>query len=335
MKQMFGTISKRNLIISVIVFAVLGLFPLFTKSNYILSVGVTFCVFASLGTSWNFIGGYANQICWCQAAFVSIGAYTSFLLYNHFGITPWIGMFAGMAISLVMSLIIGSVSFRLRGPFFSLTTIAFGELCRIFLLYKKDITKGANGLVVTFKEDSFLHMTFRSDKSYYYILFAFLIISVCIGWFVEKSRLGYYLRAIKADEDAVRSLGINSNAVKLKAFAISAVIASAIGTVYGFFMNYIDPVSVGSLDLSTKIGSMAIVGGMGTLSGPLLGAALLVPLAEVANALLGSSGAGMLLYGLMLILVFMFRPKGIRSFLGKDVFSSIWPVKAKSKKAGE
>jgi branched-chain amino acid transport system permease protein len=314
-------VRPSNVVFTLLVFAILGIAPLFINDNYILSVGVTFCVFAGLGTSWNLIGGYAHQICWCQAAFLAIGAYTSFLLYNLCGITPWLGMPIGMAISAVAAVIIGSVSFRLRGPFFSLTTIAFGELVRIFLLYKKDLTKGANGLVVTFRSDSFLNMTFRSDRSYYYILLALLIISVAIAWYVEKSRLGYYLRAIRADEDAVRSLGINSNVVKLKAFVISACIASAIGTVYAFFLSYIDPASVGGLDLSTKIGSMAIVGGMGTLSGPLLGAAVLVPMSELANKLLGTSGSGMLLYGLLLIIVFLFRPKGIRSFFGKHIFS--------------
>jgi len=313
---------------------VMILFPLLLKNNYLLSVGVSFLVFACLGSAWNLIGGYAAQISWCHAAFVAIGSYTSVIMFNSLRISPWIGMLAGMAISAIAAIVIGSISFRLRGPFFSLSTIAFAELVRVFLQYKKDLTKGSNGLVVTYKQDSFANLTFSSDIYYYYIMLAFLIITLLIVWKVERSRLGYYLKAIKADEDAVQSLGINSNIVKLKAFVISALIASAVGTVYAFFLTYIDPASVGGIDLSMKIGSMAIVGGMGTLIGPILGAAFLIPLSEIANILLGSSGSGMLLYGLMLIIVFTYRPKGIRSLFFKDHVHNM-RASVHTKKGGE
>lgn len=322
------TISR---ILGAIAFLALVITPLLTENKYLITVMATFFVFACLGSAWNLIGGYAAQISWCHAAFVAIGAYTSVILYNRSGITPWLGMLVGMGISALTSVIIGSVSFRLRGPFFSLSTIAFAELVRVFLNWAKELTKGSSGLVVTYRRDSFLSLTFSSPKSFYYILLGFLVVTLAVVWLVERSRLGYYLKAIKADEDAVLSLGINSNIVKLKAFLISALIASAIGTVYAFFMSYIDPTSVGGLDLSTKIGSMAIVGGLGTLIGPVLGAAFLVPLSEIANILLGTSGSGMLLYGLMLILVFTYRPKGIRSFFVKErKYSAKAPTRAKA-----
>ncbi|WRS27951.1 branched-chain amino acid ABC transporter permease [Oscillospiraceae bacterium MB08-C2-2] len=320
--------SRKALIIGGLALAFLAIFPLFSNNNYFLSVGVTFCVFASLGSAWNLIGGYAAQISWCHATFVAIGAYTSYLLYIHLGISPWIGMLAGMALSSGAALFIGNISFRLRGPFFSLSTIAFAELVRVYLQWHKDLTKGANGLVVTFKEDSFVNLMFSTVKPYYYIMLGVLVVSVFVCWNVARSRLGYYLKAIKADEDAVNSLGISSNEAKMKAFVISALIASAVGTVYAFFLGYIDPQSFGSLDLSTKIGSMAIVGGLGTIAGPLIGAAFLVPLSEVANILLGSAGAGMLLYGLSIMLVFTFRPEGIVSlFKGKKADPATVPVK--------
>lgn len=308
-------------ILGIVAILLLAVAPLFIKSNYYLSVGVTFCVFAALGSAWNLIGGYAGQVGWCHAAFLAIGAYASYLLYIRLGISPWIGMLLGMAISAVAAFFIGLISFRLRGPFFALSTIAFAELVRVYLTWHKDLTKGANGLVVTYREDSFVNMTFASVTQYYYLMLVFLLITVFICWKISKSRLGYYLRAIKADEDAVCSLGISSNQVKIKAFVISAVIASAIGTVFAFFLGYIDPQSFASLDISTKIGTMAIVGGLGTLSGPLIGAAFLVPLSEIANMLLGSSGAGMLLYGLMLILVFVFKPEGIVSLFYRKKFN--------------
>lgn len=308
-------ISKLSLIVSAVVLALLWLFPLFAQSDYLLAVGVTFCVFAATGSAWNLIGGYAGQISWCHATFLSIGAYTSYILFLRYGISPWIGMLVGMVISALAALFIGSISFRLRGPFFSLSTIAFAELVRVYLTWHKELTKGSNGLVVTYREPNFSQMMFSSSQSYYYILLVFLMAAVFVCWWISRSRIGYYLRAIKANEDAVCSLGVSSNRVKIQAFVVSAVIVSAVGTVYAFFLGYIDPQSVASLDVSTKIGTMAIVGGLGTIAGPLIGAAFLVPLSEVANILLGSSGAGMLLYGLLLIAIFVFRPDGIISLL--------------------
>ena len=300
-----------------LVIALIALVPCFTKSNYIISVGVTTLAFACFGTAWNIIGGYAGQISWSHATFVAIGAYSSFLLFNNFGITPWIGMLVGVAISMLAAFIIGAISFRLRGPFFSLCTIAFAEIVRVWLLYAKSLTKGAEGIVITFKEESFLNLMFRKDTSFFYIMLAFLVICVFVSWRLKNSKTGYYLRAIRADEDAAESLGITSKRVKLRSFLISAMMTSAVGTVYTFFLTYIDPASVSAMDLSIKIGTMAIVGGAGTLFGPVIGAFVLIPLSEVANILLGQSGSGMLLYGLVMILVTIFRPGGIISFFVK------------------
>ncbi len=319
--------KKKSVISAVGLLAVLAfalLFPRFTKSNYVISVGVTLCAYACFGTAWNLIGGYAAQISWCHSTFAAIGAYTSFILFNRMGLTPWVGMFVGIAISIVAALMIGAVSFRLRGPFFSLCTIAFAEMIRVWLLYAKSLTKGAEGMVITFKKESFLNLMFRKDTTFYYILLVMLILCVFISWRIQKSRTGYYLRAIRADEDAAESLGIRTNRVKLFAFVISAVMTSAVGTIFAFFLTYIDPATVSSMDIATKIGTMAIVGGAGTLFGPVIGALVLVPLSEVANILLGASGSGMLLYGLIMILVIIFRPGGIISFFVGDAKLSVF-----------
>ena len=295
------------------------LFPLFAKSNYIVSVGVAFCTYACLGTAWNIVGGYAAQISWCHASFVAIGAYTGFLLYIYAGITPWIGLLVGIAISVIVALVIGSVSFRLRGSFFSLCTIAFAEILRLFLQYEKKYIKGMNGLVITYKGESFLNLAFKNDKVFYYLLLGMLVLFTFISWWIQKSKIGFYLRAIKAEEDAAISLGIKTHLVKLAAFVISSAMASAVGTIYAFFLAYIDPAAVSAFDFSVKVGTMAIVGGIGTLFGPLIGTLLLIPLAELSNALLGTTGSGLLLYGASMILVVMFRPGGVISlFSGED-----------------
>ncbi|MDR2655367.1 MAG: branched-chain amino acid ABC transporter permease [Oscillospiraceae bacterium] len=307
---------KAGILLAFVVF--LFLFPRMSSSNYIVSIGVTFCTFACLGVSWNIIGGYAAQISWCHSSFVAIGAYTGFLLFNHFGISPWISVFAGTGISAVAALIIGSISFRLRGPFFSLCTIAFAEIMRVWLLFQKNLTQGANGLVITFKQESFVNLMFRKDDAFYYILLVMLILYMLISWLLQRSRPGYYLRAIKVDEDAAESLGIKTHRIKLFAFVLSAVMTSAVGTIYAFFLTYIDPASISSMDLATRIGTMAVVGGAGTLFGPMVGALALVPLSELANVLLGSSGSGMLLYGGLMIIVIIFRRGGIVSLFSGD-----------------
>ena len=310
---MRNRVSIRTILILLGIIILLCFFPAVAPSNYIICVGVTFCTFACLGTAWNIIGGYAGQISWCHSSFVAIGAYTSFILFRNFGISPWLGMIVGAAISLVAALIIGSVSFRLRGPFFSLTTIAFAEIVRVYLLFAKPLTKGAEGLVITYKGQSFVNLMFKKDDAFFYLMLVLLVIFVFISWRVKNSKTGYYLRALCADEDAAQSLGIKTHRVKLRAFVISAIMTSVVGTIYAFFLAYIDPASVSAMDLATKIGTMAIVGGSGTLFGPVIGAAILVPFSEVANILLGSSGSGMLLYGLILILIIIFRPGGIIS----------------------
>ena len=310
--------SPIQIIVMTVGLVLLILLPQLAKNNYLISVGVTFCTYAALGTVWNIIGGYAGQISWCHASFLTIGAYSSYLLKIYFGISPWIGLLFGVAISLLAAFVIGSISFRLSGTFFSLVTISFSEIVRVLLLWKKDITKGANGLFITYHHDSWLELTFRSDKVFYYLMLGILIGCIVTVWKLEHSKIGYYLRVIKADQHAAETLGIETHKIKLKAFLISAAMSSAIGTIYAFFLTYIDPATVGAIDVSTKIGSMAIVGGLGTLFGPLIGAAVLIPITELANALLGSLGSGMLIYGLILIIIVAFRPAGLISFFSKS-----------------
>lgn len=313
-KRSFG-----GLAVLLLLAAVIMLLPLFNISNYLINVIITCLTFASLATAWNIVGGYAAQVSWAHASFVAIGSYSSFILYLDYGVSPYIGMLVGMAISVVFAAIIGACSFRLRGPFFSLSTIAFAEIVRILLLYFKSVTGGNYGRFIVFEgRNDFAKLQFVNNKPFLYIMLGILAVVIFIAWLVERSKTGYYLRAIKADEDAAESLGIRTYNVKLIAFVISAAITSCVGTFYAYFITYIDPTSVAALAVSTKIGAIAIVGGVGTLFGPLIGAFLMAPIAEIANIALGSSGGGMLIYGLMLIIITMFKPDGIISFFTKN-----------------
>ena len=294
-----------------------ALLPLLSRNRYLISVGINICTFAAFATAWNIIGGYAGQIGMAHAAFFSIGAYSGILCYLKLGISPWFGMILGVAISLVAAFFIGMITFRFKGPYFMLSTIAFGKLVEVLLLWKKDLTGGANGVVVPVKGNHFSSLIFKDTRYYYWILLAMMIFYIFVSLFVEKSKAGYYMRAIKADENAAESLGIETRNYKTLAFLISAAMVAAVGTVYAFYLAYIDPTAVGGTDLAIKILAITIVGGIGQLFGPLLGTLVLLPVIELSNYA-AKGGAGMLFYGLALVLIMRFRPKGIISLFTDD-----------------
>lgn len=287
------------------------LVPTMSVNNYVISTMVYCFAFAALGVAWNLIGGYGAQISWCHAAFVATGAYTSFLLYINFNITPFLSMWLGMVIAYGISTLIGYGTLRLRGPYFSIATIAFAEIMRVLLLYFKDITGGSSGKMITYRGVDFLSLTFKNDTPFYYIMFVVLCIVLVITYLFEKSKTGYYLGAIKGDEDAAISLGIEAFKIKLHAFQLSAIISSAVGSIFAFFLTYIDPTSMCGMDLSVKIGVVAIIGGVGTLWGPVLGAFVIIPLIEVASIVMGQQGGTNLLYGLALMVVVIYKPDGL------------------------
>lgn len=312
MKKMKVT---RSQFLFLVVLAVVMILPVFAKNSYFISTMITTFVFAALGVAWNIIGGYGGQISWCHSAFVAIGAYTAFIFYNRFSIAPFLMVPVGCGISYLMATGIGYGTFKLRGPFFSLSTIAFAEVIRILLLYFKDVTNGANGLYISYEKSNLLALTFANDMPFYYIFIVVLLVVVLVAYLFERSKTGHYLSAIKGDEDAATSLGIESFKVKVLAFQLSAVLASMVGTFYAFFLTYIDPTTVCGVDTSVKIGFMAIVGGLGTLWGPVLGAFVLIPFINIVNLFLGEvGGAGQFAYGIILIVIVIFKPKGLISF---------------------
>ncbi len=307
--------TKLKKILPLVALGAFCLLPLLAKSRYLTTVLVSCMTFAALGVSWNIIGGYASQISWCHSSFVAIGAYSAVILFTRYHLSPLVGMVAGMAVSAAAALLIGSASFRLRGTFFTLSTIAFAEIVRVLALYFKDFTGGAGGLYVTFRGENVWNFQFSSDTPFYFLMLFLTVMVLAASFRLLRSRTGYFLRAVKEDEDAAQSLGIETFRLKLSAFVLSAVCTSAIGSVYAFFVAYIDPYSIASLDLSVKIGTVAIIGGIGTLWGPVLGAFVLVPLTEATNYLLGyQGGASYVLYGIVLMLTVIFKPDGIISF---------------------
>ena len=281
------------------------------RGNYIITIIIQCLAFAIFGICWNILGGYGAQISWCSAAFVAIGAYSNFIFQRFFGLSPFVTLPLGVVLSFLFSTVIGYGTFRLRGPYFSIATIAFAETLRSVIQYSQDITKGSAGIYITFKKDSFWALTFRNDTPFYYIIFILMLLALFFAYRFTKSKTGYYLSCIKGDEDAAQSLGIESFKIKLRAFQISAMMMSVAGAFYSSFLTYISPFSTASCDLSIQIGVVAIVGGVSTLWGPVLGSFIVIPLIEITGKVLGQRGSSTILYGFLLIVIVIFCPKGL------------------------
>ena len=338
-------INFKQYIAPAVFFIVLAVVPHFFTKTYYTRVLLEVFYFASLGIAWNILGGYGRQICWCGATFFACGAYTSMLMFLKGGeVSPFISVFVGMAVACLLAFIIGLPCFKLQGVFFSIATIACATIFRTLLIVFKDFTGGTLGLAFKIRTGSNLWlMSYETDLPYYYIALVMLLISVIVETIFVKSKYGYFLQAIRDDQIAAESLGIKSSKIKMITLLVTACLLAATGTIYAFKVAYIDPNVVASHDMSIRIGTMAILGGMGTVWGPVLGAFIAIPMQEIANnylGTLGGGGAGYAMYGLLIILIVLFRPEGLISLwppLKKKV-TAFFTKKAdamKDEKAGE
>jgi branched-chain amino acid transport system permease protein len=281
--------------------------------SYGLTIFIFIFFYAYLGQAWNLLSGYAGQISLGHAAFVGLGAYTSTYLAQAYGLTPWIGMFIGGATAASLGLVIGYLGFRfgLRGFYFILLTVAFAEICRLIVLHVEAFG-GALGLFITFTGDPW-QFQFSDNRSYYYIALALMLGATAIVAAVERTRLGAYLVAIREDEVAAEALGVNTFRAKLAATVLSAFLTGIGGTFYANYLFSIQPNSAFGISLSVEIVLRPIVGGAGTLMGPILGSFILSPLSELSRIYLvkgGWTGVHLIVYGLLLIGVVLFLPHG-------------------------
>jgi branched-chain amino acid transport system permease protein len=282
-------------------------------SSYLMTVFIFIFFYAFLGQAWNIVGGYAGQLSAGHAAFVGIGAYASAILSREVGLTPWLGMFAGGALAALLGGVIGYLGFRfgLRGFYFVLLTVAFAEVCRI-AAGNLELTGGAIGYYISFTGDPW-QFQFRDNRAHYYIALALMLAATGVAWAIERGRLGAQLAAIREDEEAAESLGVNALRGKLTAMVISSFLTGVGGAFYAFYLLSLQPSSVFGIPLSVDIIIRPIVGGSGTLLGPILGSFILSPLAELSRHYLGQggwAGAHLIAYGLLLILVVLFLPEG-------------------------
>ena len=326
--------GDRNLTLAAIsVAAVLFLaLPLAVTDEYYLHVFVGILYFAYMASAWNIVCGYTGQLSLGHSALSGIGGYISTLLLINAGLTPWIGMFIGAVCATGVGVLVGWPCFRLRGPYFALTTIAFAEILRIWTENTEEIfgveLRGAQGLSVPLKGHAPALFQFDGKVPYYYIIIAMLVGVMAITWWMERSRMGFYLKAIRADQDGAEALGVNSTRYLLSAMAVSSFLTALGGSYYAQYFRYINPERNMGLDLSIELALMGIVGGQGTVLGPVLGAFLLTPAGEITRATLGGKfpGLHLVIYGLVLILAMLFLPKGliqpIRRLLGRKSAAS-------------
>lgn len=295
--------------------ASLFLTPVLIGDGFVYHVFITICIYAALSTAWNIVGGYAGQLSLGHAIFYGIGGYAGVILMNM-GISPWIGMFVGAAVAAAVAVVISYPCFRLHGPFFALATIAFLEVFRVLALHFRDLTGGATGLMVPIKI-GWEWMIFRERVPSLIIAFGMLLFCLAVAQWIRSSRLGYYLVATRERELAARAAGVRTVQVRLTAVAVSAALAAMVGTFHAMYLTFIEPAAMFSLPLSIQIAMFALIGGIGTVYGPLLGAVLLVPLTELARGWLGAEALGLhgFVYGLMLILAVLFMPNGIMGVL--------------------
>ncbi|MNO65966.1 Lipopolysaccharide export system ATP-binding protein LptB [compost metagenome] len=310
--------------VSVLVLALLLVIPLTVGSPFVYHLFILICSYAALASAWNIVGGFAGQLSLGHAVFYGVGAYTSTLLMIKLGVSPWIGMLVGACLSSIVAVLISWPCFRLRGPFFALATIAVLEVVRLMAINQHDVTGGAAGLGVPLKL-GVEWMLFRPRWPYLLIAFGFLLITLAVSWKIKNSRLGYYLIAVREREDAAHAVGVNSVKVKLIAVVLSAFLTSLVGSFHAMYLTFIEPGSMFSLDMSIQIAMFALIGGLGTVSGPLIGTLLVLPLAELARGWLGDMGSGVhgLVYGIVLVVVVLTIPQGLVGRFGARVFAWI------------
>ncbi len=296
------------------------LIPWLTHSRYYLHIFIMIFFFGYLATCWNILGGFAGQHSFGHAVFVGIGAYTSSLLFAHTGLSPWFGMWIGALLAGVVGFFFGFLSFRygLKGPYFLLVTIAFAEVF-VYTALNVRAVGGSSGITIPLSGDAPFFFQFSGKMPYYYIILVMLALVVWISYVIQGSRMGYYLIAIRENEDAAQALGVNLMRYKLWSTVISAFFSALGGTFYAQYILFIDPPSILGLGLSIEIVIYAIVGGIGTILGPTFGAVLLFPIAEATRGIFAGQTGGihLMVYGFLLVISVIFMPGGIMGRLSR------------------
>lgn len=302
------------LMIALAAFAV----PLVVRSATYLHILILLYLYAYLTTSWNLVGGFAGVLPLGHAAFVGIGAYTSTVLLLQYGVSPWLGMMVGGVLAALVGVIIGKPTFKMRGAYFALATIAIGEGFRVLIENLDHLgpfkLNGPRGLQIPPMNTGLSRFLFADKEPYYYIILVMLIGVLALTYFISRSKLGFYLNAGGEEPEAAMALGVNVARAKLIAMALSCFLTALAGTFWAQLTLYIHPKSVISLDLSFEIAFIALIGGRGSIAGPVLGALLLRPVSDFSRIYFGDTlpGLHLIIFGTVLILVMIYQPRGLQ-----------------------
>ncbi|HEX7622628.1 MAG TPA: branched-chain amino acid ABC transporter permease [Anaeromyxobacteraceae bacterium] len=312
--------------------------PTVVESPYALHVMILLFLAVIQGEAWNVLGGYTGQYSVGHAAYFGVGAYTTMMLLQFKHVAPWWGVWPAVALAVVAAVIVGSITFRLRGPYFVLASIAVAEIFRLVALNWKSVTNGAEGILTSDLPPLVLGghtiTDFISKVPFYHAGLALALVTIFVNWGVQHSKLGYYFQAIREDQDAAHSLGIPLTFYKNVALAISAFFTAWSGAFYALYIGFIDPGTVFTTEVSVQFVLICIIGGIGTIGGPVVGALVLVPLSEGLRANLLSdlvfklglvdptsptglflkdnlAHAHALIYGILVVIVILFMPDGV------------------------
>jgi branched-chain amino acid transport system permease protein len=302
------------------VLLVLGVFflavPQFVESRFWLGFWTTTLFFALLGQSWNVLGGYAGQMSFGHALFFGTGAYATAVMQVRFGLDAWSSAALGVGAGALVGAFTGAVTFRygLRGSYFALVTLAFAEVFRA-LANSWEFTGSGFGMLIPMKAGA-AHLQFADRVSFYYVILLLVVLAYAVTWWLERSRFGAYLTAIRENEDAAQALGINPFRMKVAAITLSAAIAALAGIFYMQFYLFIDAGIAYGPGMSVNALLGPLIGGAGTVLGPLIGALALGGLSEVTSAVLGQQpGVNLLAFGLLLLVILRFLPNGLMGLL--------------------
>lgn len=320
----------------VLMLAVAIILPQFFRGqSFVINLFIMILMYAYLGTAWNVLGGITGQFSLGHVAYMGIGAYTSSILIIQYNITPWIGMFVGAFMAVILSIIIGLPCFKLKAAYYSMATLGVAEAIRMLVTATNNIgpiqIKAGQGLMVPLRMNDPAYYQFADKMDYYYVILALTVMGLAVYIWITKSRLGFYFRAINASNEGAAALGVNTALYKQISAAISAALTALGGTFYAQYILYIDPVTMFGTNMCIMIVVMAIGGGIGRTFGPLVGSIVLTPIYVLFNAWLGGNytGTHLVIYGLVIVLILLYLPGGLLSLF------DIWGAKLEKKKAAK
>lgn len=304
--------QAQQLLMLIVVFGLIALAPVLITQESLLNIVIMTLYAALLGQAWNILGGYGGQVSFGHAAYFGTGAYAVAVLQVQFDINPWLGMVAGGFAAAAVGAFIGFCTFRygLRGSYFALVTLAFAEVLRI-LSNSVDFTGAGVGILIPL-ERSAANFQFLTKEGFFWVIWAMTFAAFLTVWKIGNSRFGAQLMAVRDNEDAARALGVDAFRVKMGAIMLSGFFAGLAGVFYAQYFLYLDPHIAYGAAISVESLLVPIIGGMGTLFGPLLGAAALHGLSELSRAVIGDApGISLVLYGFLLVVMVLFVPRGL------------------------